>query len=695
MELHPHPSTVLAPNVQLRRVVEQFDLLFDRPGEPMYTPKGEARIGIEVPSKFVPEGLRPAAAASAASASRTVRVREIALPDLSYPLSLPRTAVFSLFNPIHRKKANHLLAVFLALRTSEDLFDAAASIRDQVNPQMFAHALSIALLHRTDTKDIPLPNFPENFPDKFFDSAVTKQARDEANVKPVGLRIPLEIPRDWTASDKDPEHLVAYFREDVGINLHHWHWHLVYPFDGPRVVVDKDRRGELFYYMHHQIMARYDCERLCNNLPRVKPLDEFRKPIPEAYFPKLDVVNAGRAWPARPSNMTLSDVDRAVDLAKVTITDLENWHRSVMAAIRSKTVTNTKGEIIRLDDKKGIDIIGNMLEASPVLSPNLELYGDLHNQGHNVISLIHDPDHRYLENVSVMGDNTTAMRDPVFYRWHSYIDNLFRAFKDDTTPYSKDDLTFRGVTVTQLGISSGNSNPNTLNTHWSMGDINLSRGLDFAPRGAVLVRVTHLNHDEFSYNITVNNTNSATVWGTCRIFIAPRLNENKQPLNFNDQRFLAIEMDKFTVELKRGQNTITRKSTESSITIPYDAIFRDLNKDRPDESNQGAIAQYAYCGCGWPQYMLVPRGTTEGYPMDLFVMISDYQKDKVDQTPPEGCRTGPSFCGLRDRKYPDAQSMGFPFDRWAAANKMDDFRTPNMMTQQITVRYSDTVKPRK
>lgn len=68
--------------------------------------------------------------------------------------------------------------------------------------------------------------------------------------------MPIVIPRDFTASDLEPEHRLAYFREDMGINLHHWHWHLVYPFDGPDSVVRKDRRGELFFYMHQQLMAR-------------------------------------------------------------------------------------------------------------------------------------------------------------------------------------------------------------------------------------------------------------------------------------------------------------------------------------------------------------------------------------------------------------------------------------------------------
>lgn len=72
----------------------------------------------------------------------------------------------------------------------------------------------------------------------------------------ITFQIKIEIPVDYTASNLDIEHRLAYFREDLGINLHHWHWHLVYPTDTSQQIVQKDRRGELFYYMHQQVLAR-------------------------------------------------------------------------------------------------------------------------------------------------------------------------------------------------------------------------------------------------------------------------------------------------------------------------------------------------------------------------------------------------------------------------------------------------------
>lgn len=79
--------------------------------------------------------------------------------------------------------------------------------------------------------------------------------------------------------------------------------------------------------------------------------------------------------------------------------------------------------------------------------------------------------------------------------------------------------------------------------------------------------------------------------------------------------------------VRQGQNTITRKSVDSSVTIPFERTFRDLDLNRPKDGD--ALAQFNFCGCGWPQNMLIPKGTPEGYACQLFVMISNYADDRV------------------------------------------------------------------
>lgn len=212
----------------------------------------------------------------------------------------------------------------------------------------------------------------------------------------------------------------------------------------------------------------------------------------------------------------------------------------------------TSGRQIPLDEVRGIDILGNIIESCS-LSTNRQLYGNLHNQGHNVIAYSHDPDARFLEQYGVMGDVTTAMRDPIFYRWHSFINSVFDHHKLRLPEYNvARHFAFDNVTVQSIGvqISRGNASPNILLTYWQRSDVDLAAGLDFGPEGNVYAQFTHMQHAPFEYQISVSNSSGMAKRGTCRIFLCPRTDERNVSLVFRDQRSLMIEMDKFTVNCK-------------------------------------------------------------------------------------------------------------------------------------------------
>lgn len=140
-----------------------------------------------------------------------------------------------------------------------------------------------------------------------------------------------------------------------------------------------------------------------------------------------------------------------------------------------------------MDEVTGIDLLGNIIESS-VISVNRQLYGDLHNYGHVFISFIHDPDHKNLESFGVIGDSATACRDPAFYRWHAYIDDVFQEHKELLPAYTTQELGYTGVQITELSFKSANGPDNTFLTYFQVSDINLSRGMDFTPRGNVFAR---------------------------------------------------------------------------------------------------------------------------------------------------------------------------------------------------------------
>lgn len=45
------------------------------------------------------------------------------------------------------------------------------------------------MLHRQDTRDVPVANFAETFPSKFLDSQVFSQAREQAAVIPQNMSV--------------------------------------------------------------------------------------------------------------------------------------------------------------------------------------------------------------------------------------------------------------------------------------------------------------------------------------------------------------------------------------------------------------------------------------------------------------------------------------------------------------------------
>ncbi|XP_030032401.1 phenoloxidase subunit 1 isoform X2 [Manduca sexta] len=670
---------------------------FDRPNEPCFMQKGEDKVVFEIPDHYYPDKYKSLSNTLSNrfgnEATKRIPIRNITLPNLEVPMQLPYNDQFSLFVPKHRTMAAKLIDIFMGMRDVEDLQSVCSYCQLRINPYMFNYCLSVAILHRPDTKGLSIPTFAETFPDKFMDSKVFLRAREVSNVVISGSRMPVNVPINYTANTTEPEQRVAYFREDIGINLHHWHWHLVYPFDSAdRSIVNKDRRGELFYYMHQQIIGRYNVERMCNGLPQVKPFSDFSAPIEEGYFPKLDSQVASRTWPPRFAGSVFRNLDRTVDQVKIDVRKLFTWRDQFLEAIQKMAIKMPNGRELPLDEVTGIDMLGNLMESS-IISPNRGYYGDLHNMGHVFAAYTHDPDHRHLEQFGVMGDSATAMRDPFFYRWHRFVDDVFNIYKEKLTPYSNERLDFPGVRVSSVGIEG--ARPNTLRTLWQQSTVELGRGLDFTPRGSVLARFTHLQHDEFQYVIEVNNTTGGNLMGTVRIFMAPKVDDNGQPMSFNKQRRLMIELDKFSQALRPGTNTIRRRSVDSSVTIPYERTFRNQS-ERPGDPGTAGAAEFDFCGCGWPHHMLIPKGTAQGYPVVLFVMISNWNNDRIEQDLVGSCNDAASYCGIRDRKYPDKQAMGYPFDRKMAndAATLSDFLRPNMAVRDCSIQFSDTTVER-
>lgn len=106
-----------------------------------------------------------------------------------------------------------------------------------------------------------------------------------------------------------------------------------------------------------------------------------------------------------------------------------------------------------------------------------------------------------------------------------------------------------------------------------------------------------LQHAPFDYTINVRNTNSSERTATVRIFLCPVNDERGAQLSFEDQRKLMIEMDAFPYTFNPGVNNITRRSEESSVTLPYERALARIGSSYQIQDPE-LRSQFEFCGCG-------------------------------------------------------------------------------------------------
>ena len=508
---------------------------------------------------------------------------------------------FSFFRDDLREQALVLSERFMRLADSipgmEGLNLALQTFEDELtnqNPDLVNFAWLVFTTHHPKGRLLSeaTPRLEQREPEKVAPSAVSKSAAAKSAIASYNGGV---LPAD------SEEYGLEWYREDPFANEHHEHWHIVYPGSG---VPDgkggrrmKDRHGELFFYMHQQMIARYDAERIAHKLPRVTPFADYREIIDIGYDPgELLTKPSGKrpfatVYDARQPNMLLRSISNSQ--ATFTVADQEVRRQRVWQAIRNGQfeTSNTKMPVT-------VDMLGLVIEAArgsitqimPGETRTTSFYGSLHNNGHNLIASINNPTTEE-ENVptGVMGDTATAIRDPFFYRWHKHIDDAYYAWQEMQPPYDFLDRPFveirkqynRGVAYSSdILLSFVKDKPDGVT--WQeygnerFGGENWNRDLSLAEpqtgellttmskRNLLLsdrvtsVKLEHLVHEPFVYFFRVENKLNRHYTVTARVFLAPK--------QYANDRRAWIEMDKFLYELKPLERAvITRLGSESSV----------------------------------------------------------------------------------------------------------------------------------
>lgn len=601
------------------------------------------------------------------------------------------TRDFSVFNPSHAERALELAARFMEIANATPgdqglmaVLDEADRVAAKEDDRMVKYALMVFITHHPEGRRLPIPPLAERSPEVIppSDQAVLSGLE---GLGALGVEAQLD-----------------YFREDTAINEHHGRWHVVYPGggipnpanpSGPRMT--KNRQGELFWYMHQQMLARYDTERKSFNLGRVQELKDYTAPIPEGY-------NANLAnFSNRKPNVKMHD------LQGYKVSDHDQLRKRLLAAAESGKLQKGTGTV-----PVTIELLSSTAEST-IGSVDASFYGSHHNLGHGLIADLRDPAGPFPQRPGVMSRTTTAVRDPVFYRWHRHVDETMFLWQQTLQPYDLKSgmppVRIRksldgGVGVQQSpdimvcllknipGSNASNFNGQAFADNTFGGDANFAKALSsFNITNGTLSTVMrkqtiplpgggtgtkpYLDQEEFCYFLRFENTSDQPQKVTVRIFLAAK--------DFVDERRLWIEMDKFAHSLTPKQKSVVFRPGKLS------AVVRKPARRPPDPPPQPHPGEDPnYCDCGWPYHLLLPRGTTAGMDFRLMVMVTDHQADLVGAEKKCGSM---SFCGVKDADYPDKRPMGYPFDRPFAGKVSDALARADLIhiaTRDLKIKHS-------
>jgi hypothetical protein len=491
-----------------------------------------------------------------------------------------------------------------------------------------------------------------------------------------------------TIPTSDPESQLWYFREDPLVSAHHLHWHLKMsnrqvPVWHPSNGLNMDRRGEMFYFMHKQMLCRYNSDRLGLGLELTTAFlpNEWGQPVFPGYDPKLSE-SSGRIYPPRPAGARLPDISGMVMA-----------YRMVRQGIREGTLRMVSGPQ-RLGYAQGVDYgisaLGDALEAfvpSPVL-------GNLHNDGHQQVGMMHVEmmGNEGTTGLGVMGNPNGAVRDPLFFRWHKLIDDIHQEYKNTLPAYGDQELDFPGVEITAAHVQSERGQvANNLYTFMDTTSVRLqSVDLQATDGSSVNIAYDRLNHIPYTYHVNINSKVEAQ--GILRFFLIP--SGIRLPAH-TDVTQVAIEMDRFLIFLNPGDNYFTRHSTSSPFVSKSAMPLVELQ----ERLLMGEISeeQFNWSGCGWPQSMVLPRGREGGMPFRLYIMVSQLLPGDSAMTAnwERMQYTSWSWCGVRRNEgdVPDSRPMGFPLDRappngnWQSLMFKDGEKRGNHFSVDLSIRH--------
>ncbi|RZC33552.1 Hemocyanin C domain containing protein [Asbolus verrucosus] len=552
---------------------------------------------------------------------------------------LPRGEIFSVFYEEHLQQAIALYRVFYYANDYDTFYKAAVWARQHVNEGVYLYALSVAIVHRPDTYGIVLPPIYEVYPHYFYNNEVIQEAyrykqqyygqgygqQEQQQGGYNGYTINANYSGYYL--NLHPEQSLSYFTEDVGLNAFYYYYNIYYPYwlGGEDYDYQHERRGELYYYIYQQILARYYLERLSNGFGEI-PVYNYEVPLETGYYPSLQYPN-GLQFPTRPNYAHLYEYfynygqRYGNNKYAYSYTHVQDYERRIRDAIDRGYVYTHDGQRVNLYSEHGINVLGNLIQSNPD-SPNSHYYGALQVYARHLLGYSYQPLNKHHVAPSALEHYETSLRDPAFYQFYKRIVLYFQKYKNHLHAYSEQDLTYQGVEVTNVEFDR-------LVTYFDYFYSDISNAVYVTPQEyehekvQIRARQQRLNHKPFTYKIHVSSDKEQQA--SVRVYIGPKYDEYGRHFNISQNRLNYVQFDHFTYQLKSGENVIERNSHQNYFYQDDRTSYRQLYQQvLSAASGNGEFSVHQYeAYYGFPRRLLLPRGTYGGYEYQFYVIYID------------------------------------------------------------------------
>ncbi|XP_061391297.1 arylphorin subunit A4-like [Musca vetustissima] len=486
--------------------------------------------------------------------------------------------------------------------------------------------------------------------------------------------MPVDYTRDVYFFNKESE--LSYFTEDLEWNSFWYYFNMDYfPYlDGKQFGLKKDRRGEYYFYVVRQLLARYYMERLSHGYGEIPEFSFFTE-VEYGYDPQLINYN-GVGYSYRKNYYeyeTYGNFDYMYGII--------NFFSRIEEIITQGYFKTYDGQLIDMRKPESIEYLGDMMQGN---IDNYDKYFATFWYMYAHMYLAHIDDSEFEVYPHVFLNYETMMRDPMFYMVYKKITDVFFEFYEYIEPYTHKELYFPGVEIEDVKVSD-------LVTYFDLVDFDVTNLLNdkmtfvdgkFVWDKTLLARQMRLNHKDFDFEYTIKSDKDQKV--VVRAFLGPKFDEHGRVLSLSESRENFIEIDEFYYELKSGVNTFKRSSKDFYWTTDDRTTYTELYKFvmMAYEGNFEFPLDYSEPHCGFPDRLILPRGWEKGMPMQFFFFVYPYTASYE----PYSFNYNYS-CGIGSGvRHIDEMPFGYPFDR-----EIDEYEffVPNMYFKDVKIYHKD------